>query len=88
MEKQVECGRTKAIGVSNYNIGQIQRILDNCQIKPESLQVEHHIYLQQPELVKFCKNNGICVIAHSCLGSKNNRKTMNISWRYNLNYYM
>lgn len=81
MEEQVACGRTKAIGISNFNIKQIQRILDNCEVKPENLQVEHHIYLQQPELVKFCKDNGICVTAYSCLGTKGNREALSMSWR-------
>lgn len=74
MEKQVTCGRTKAIGLSNFNIRQIQRVLDNCKIKPDNLQVENHLYLQQPELVEFCKSNEIVVTAYSCLGSKNNRE--------------
>ncbi|XP_025422832.1 NADPH-dependent D-xylose reductase II,III-like isoform X2 [Sipha flava] len=80
LEKQVDCGRIKAIGLSNFNIKQIQNVLDNCRIKPDNLQIEHHLYLQQPELVDFCKDNGIVVTAYSCLGSKNNREKMAINW--------
>lgn len=80
MEEQVTCGRTKAIGLSNFNIKQIQTVLDNCTIKPENLQIEHHLYLQQPELVEFCKENGIVVTAYSCLGTKNNRELMGMNW--------
>lgn len=39
MEKLVEEGKVKAIGLSNFNIQQIQRVLDNCKIKPAVLQV-------------------------------------------------
>ncbi|XP_053698652.1 1,5-anhydro-D-fructose reductase [Sabethes cyaneus] len=70
MEKIQEDGLARNIGLSNFNQRQIQRIIDNCQIKPANLQIENHIYLQQPELVKFCKSHGISVTAYSPLGSK------------------
>ncbi|KAK9875414.1 hypothetical protein WA026_007807 [Henosepilachna vigintioctopunctata] len=69
MEKQVDAGFTKAIGISNFNKSQVKRILDNCKIRPSSLQVELHPYLQQNELVDFCKENNIVVVAYSPLGS-------------------
>ncbi|VVC28294.1 NADP-dependent oxidoreductase domain,Aldo/keto reductase, conserved site,Aldo/keto reductase [Cinara cedri] len=80
MEKQVSDGRTKAIGVSNFNIKQIQRLLNNCLIKPANLQIEHHLYLQQPELVDFCRKNDITVTAYSCLGTKGNRDLIGMKW--------
>jgi diketogulonate reductase-like aldo/keto reductase len=80
MEKQVTDGRAKAIGLSNFNVKQIQRVLDNCKIKPDNLQVENHLYLQQPELVEFCKSNGIVVTAYSCLGAKGGREVMGFKW--------
>ncbi|XP_018579939.1 aldose reductase-related protein 2-like [Anoplophora glabripennis] len=69
MEEQVDAGRTKAIGLSNFNIRQINRILKFSKIKPACLQVELHVYLQQRELVDFCHQNGIVVVAFSPLGS-------------------
>ncbi|CAH1390869.1 unnamed protein product [Nezara viridula] len=69
MEAQVDAGRTKNIGLSNFNQSQIKRILDNCRIHPTNLQVEMHIYLQQKDLVSFCKQNDITVCAYSSLGS-------------------
>lgn len=69
MEKQVDAGRTRAIGLSNFNIKQIQRILDNARIPPANLQVELHVYHQQRELVEFCKKNNIVVTAYAPLGS-------------------
>lgn len=69
MEAQVEAGRTKYIGISKFNESQIQRILDNCKIRPASLQNELHIYLQEKELVSFCHKNDITVTAFSAFGS-------------------
>lgn len=69
MEEQVDAGRTKTIGLSNFNSAQIDRILKIARIKPASLQIENHLYLQQNELVKFCQDNGIVVVAYSPLGA-------------------
>lgn len=69
MERALNEGKAKAIGVSNFNRKQIQRLLDNSRIKPMSLQVELHAYHQQKELVEFCKANDIQVTGYSPLGS-------------------
>jgi diketogulonate reductase-like aldo/keto reductase len=70
MEAQVDAGRTKAIGLSNFNITQVQRILQAARIPPANLQVELHVFLQQNELVEFCKEHNILVCAYSPLGSR------------------
>ncbi|RZB38619.1 Aldo ket red domain containing protein [Asbolus verrucosus] len=69
MEEQVDAGRTKSIGLSNYNISQIETVLKSARIKPANLQVELHVYLQQRDLIDFCHQNGITVVAYSPLGS-------------------
>ncbi|CAG0916239.1 unnamed protein product [Notodromas monacha] len=69
MEDQVKQGKAKAIGLSNFNVGQIRRILDNCEIPPANLQVEIHAYLQQKELRRMCEERGITVCAYGPLGS-------------------
>lgn len=69
MEKLVDAGLTKAIGVSNFNTRQIQRIIDNSRIPPANLQVELHVYLQQRELVEFCRRNNVLVTAYAPFGS-------------------
>uniref|UniRef100_A0A182NKU4 NADP-dependent oxidoreductase domain-containing protein n=1 Tax=Anopheles dirus TaxID=7168 RepID=A0A182NKU4_9DIPT len=77
MEAVADAGLARSIGLSNFNQRQIQRVLDNCRIKPANLQIENHIYLQQHGLVKFCKANGITVTAYSPLGSKGIEKLLN-----------
>ena len=62
-----KAGKAKTIGVSNYTIRHLQGLLRDCKIKPAVNQVELHVFLQQPELVQFCKDNGIVVEAYSPL---------------------
>ncbi|CAI6348129.1 unnamed protein product [Macrosiphum euphorbiae] len=81
MEDQVVNGRAKSIGLSNFNIKQIQRILDNCKIRPEGLQNENHLYMQSPEVVRFCKLNDIILISYSTLGMKSFRELAGLSWK-------
>ncbi|KAI5746771.1 hypothetical protein M8J77_007302 [Diaphorina citri] len=69
MEKCVEKGLAKSIGVSNFNSGQIKRILDCAKIKPVNLQIEVHPYLNQRKLIDFCKKHNITVTAYSPLGA-------------------
>ncbi|XP_014273415.1 1,5-anhydro-D-fructose reductase [Halyomorpha halys] len=69
MEAQVDAGRAKYIGISKFNSRQIQKILDNCRIRPVNLQIEMTIYLQEKELVAFCHQNDITVTAFSPFGS-------------------
>ncbi|KAI8927617.1 NADP-dependent oxidoreductase domain-containing protein [Entophlyctis helioformis] len=69
MEKLVDEGKTRAIGVSNFNIRNLKELLAYARIKPAVNQVELHPYLPQNELLEFCKANDILVTAYSPLGS-------------------
>jgi len=67
MEEIYKSGRAKAIGVSNYTIAHLEELLAECIIPPAVNQVELHVFLQQPELVKFCQDHNIVVEAYSPL---------------------
>lgn len=67
MEKLVDLGLTKSIGVSNFNSEQITRVLENCRIKPVTNQVECSATLNQKKLTAFCKERGIVITAYSPL---------------------
>lgn len=60
-------GKAKSIGVSNYTVRHLKQLLENCKIKPAVNQVELHVFLQQPELVEYCKENDILIEAYSPL---------------------
>jgi diketogulonate reductase-like aldo/keto reductase len=59
MEELYEKGKIKAIGVSNFMIPHLKRLIENSRIKPMVNQVEFHPELVQAELLKFCKENQI-----------------------------
>lgn len=67
MEKLYRDGRAKAIGVCNFNIEHLQRLLDECDVTPVVNQVECHPYLQQKKLQEFCQKNDIYLEAWSPL---------------------
>lgn len=68
MEKAYKEGKVKAIGLSNFNQGQIEEILGLCQVKPAVLQTEVHPYFQEQELKKFLSKEGMVIQAWYPLG--------------------
>ena len=68
MEKAYKEGKVKAIGLSNFNMKQIQKILDICEVKPSILQTEVHPYSQEKELKEFLKKEDMAVQAWYPIG--------------------
>lgn len=70
MEKLVDSGKTKSIGLSNFNEEQMERILKIARIPPVNNQVELHAYLQQPKFREFCNQRGISATAYFPIGGQ------------------
>lgn len=69
MEKAVELGLTKHIGVSNFGPKALQQLISSAKIKPEMNQIESHPYFQQIDMISLCKSNNMHVTAYAPLGS-------------------
>ncbi|KAF8910858.1 NADP-dependent oxidoreductase domain-containing protein [Mucidula mucida] len=61
--------KVKAIGVSNFNIEQLEGITKATGVAPVANQVESHPYLPQDDLVAYCKSKNIHITAYSPLGN-------------------
>lgn len=60
-------GRVKAIGVSNFQIYQLEELMKDAEIKPMVNQVEYHPRLTQKKLQTYCIEQGIQLEAWSPL---------------------
>jgi alcohol dehydrogenase (NADP+) len=68
MESLVDGGRCRAIGLSDINLNELLPIYESARIKPAVVQVESHPYLPETELLEFCKEKGIVLLAFAPLG--------------------
>lgn len=69
MERQVDYGLTKSIGISNFNHKQVERIVKVSRILPANHQIEMNVYCQQKEIREFCEKYGITFVSYATLGS-------------------
>eukprot|EP01092_Planopodium_desertum_P010437 TRINITY_DN46539_c0_g1_i2.p1 TRINITY_DN46539_c0_g1~~TRINITY_DN46539_c0_g1_i2.p1 ORF type:complete len:180 (+),score=45.86 TRINITY_DN46539_c0_g1_i2:36-542(+) len=70
MEKLLEAGKAKSIGISNFTASMIKKVFIDGKTKylPAVNQVELHPRLAQPKLKAYCEKLGIRIVAYSPLG--------------------
>ncbi len=68
MESLVDRGTCRAIGLSDITLEGLKPIYEAARIKPAVVQVESHPYLPEAELLEFCKEKGIVLLAFAPLG--------------------
>ena len=67
-ESLVDEGRCGAIGLSNVNLEKLREIVDTVRIKPAVVEIESHPYLPEWELLDYCREQGIVLLAFAALG--------------------
>jgi 2,5-diketo-D-gluconate reductase A len=58
-------GRARSIGVSNFQVDHLQRVIDECDVVPAVNQIELHPYFQNREVSSFGHQHGIATEAWS-----------------------
>jgi diketogulonate reductase-like aldo/keto reductase len=79
-------GLAKSIGVSNYDVADIEKLLTYATVVPMVNQVEFNPESYDLELLQFCKSREIVVEAYSPLGRGGlirNRTVMAVAYKYN-----
>ncbi|EPS32103.1 putative oxidoreductase [Penicillium oxalicum] len=71
MEKLLDTGKVKAIGVSNFSHAEMERLLENTSVVPAVHQMECHPWLQQRSFAAWHRQRGIHITHYSPLGNQN-----------------
>ena len=71
MEKLVDMGLVKNIGMSSMTIPKLDSVLPLCRVKPALMEMELHPSFQQPELFSYCIKRGIQIVSFCPVGSPN-----------------
>ncbi|ANQ48986.1 aldo/keto reductase [Flammeovirga yaeyamensis] len=59
--------RVRAIGVCNFTITQLEQLIDHADVFPVANQIEFNPMVLDPEMMKYCENNGIQLISIGAL---------------------
>jgi len=80
LEKMVDKGKIRNIGISNFNIRRIQNLTaNNLKYPPAVNQVELNFWNPQPELLSWAEDNNLLLEAYSPLGSTQQvKKTLEV----------
>ena len=68
MERAQELGYARSIGVSNFDVAELQRVLATAKIAPVVNQVQFSPYEYRKRLLDACRRDGIVLEAYSPLG--------------------
>jgi len=84
-EKLYKDGLARVIGVSNFTKSHLQKLIDNCEIKPMVNQIEVNPVFQPNDAIAFCKQNDIIVEGYRPIiwGKLDKEPIISIAKKYN-----
>jgi alcohol dehydrogenase (NADP+) len=62
-------GWARTLGLCNVSQSQLETVLETGTVRPAVVQIERHPYQPRSDLVSFCHDRGIRVVAHSPLSA-------------------
>lgn len=88
MEKKYKEGKCKAIGVCNFELKHLNKLMKACEIKPMINQLECHPMFRQATICDYCQSNDIQIMSYSPLARMHpklmeNEILMAIAAKYN-----
>lgn len=87
LEDAYKEGKVRSIGVSNFNVNELNNIIDNCEIKPMVNQILVHIGNTPMDIIKFCQENNIVVESYSPIAhgaALKNKAIIEMANKYNV----
>jgi 2,5-diketo-D-gluconate reductase A len=69
MERALELGHTRSIGVSNFDVAELQALLGTAAVAPVVNQVQFSPFEYRHALLEACEQLSICLEAYSPLGT-------------------
>lgn len=67
LEEALEAGKVKSIGVSNFDVKDLQNLQENCKVTPAANQIKFCIGHTDAQITKYCQDKGILVEGYSPL---------------------
>jgi diketogulonate reductase-like aldo/keto reductase len=67
MERALERGLTRSIGVSNFGVGQLDKLVGSCTVCPAVNQIQFSPFQYRRRLAEACRGHGIALEAYSPL---------------------
>lgn len=83
MEDLARNGKAKSLGLSFFNLAQLEEVMASCRICPKVIEIMITDEYFHYDIVEYCKKNGLVVMAGVDHEFLNNMAVMELSKIYN-----